>query len=289
VSEPRAPGVAGTQAGPSPARSEAKPSEVTKPALAFDAATARGIERMYVTPDVVGQRARFLQLLAPKPGERILDVGMGPGFLTHDLAPIVGERGLVAGVDSSPVMIDLAARRCEGRGPCEFKLGDATALPFTDASFDAVTSTQVYEYVADMPRALAEVRRVLRPGGRVFILDTDWDSVVWNTADPARMRRVLDAWDEHLHDPHLPARLGPLLARAGFAVTHVEVIPIVNATLHPHCYSHGILAAIAAFAAGRRGVSEAEAKAWAAELRELGARGEYFFSLNRYAFGAIVR
>lgn len=257
--------------------------------LTFDAAAARSIEKMYVTPDVTLQRARFVQLLAPKPGERILDVGMGPGFLTYDLAPIVGERGLVAGVDSSPVMVELATKRCEGRGPCEFRLGDATALPFADASFDAVVSTQVYEYVPDLAGALAELRRVLRPGGRVFILDTDWDSVVWNTADPARMRRVLDAWDEHLHDPHLPAKLGPLLARAGLTVTHVEVIPILNPALHAHCYSHGILAAIASFAAGRRGVDEAEARAWAAELRELGARGEYFFSVNRYAFGAIAR
>jgi ubiquinone/menaquinone biosynthesis C-methylase UbiE len=257
--------------------------------LTFDENAARGIERMYSTPDVIGQRARFVQLVAPRPGERILDVGIGPGFLTYDLAPMVGERGLVAGVDSSAVMVELAKKRCEGRGPCAFQLGDATELPFDAASFDAVTSTQVYEYVADMPRALAEVRRVLRPNGRVFILDTDWDSVVWNTTDAARMRRVMDAWDDHLHDPHLPAKLPALLERAGFAVTHVEVIPIVNAALHPHCYSHGILGAIAGFAPGHRGVTSEEAKAWAAELRELGARGEYFFSINRYAFGAVRR
>lgn len=257
--------------------------------LTFDENAARGIERMYSTPDVVGQRARFVQLLAPKPGEHLLDVGVGPGFLTYDLAPIVGERGLVAGVDSSQVMVELAKKRCEGRGPCELRLGDATQLPFGDASFDAVTSTQVYEYVADMPRALAEVRRVLKPNGRVFILDTDWDSVVWNTTDPARMRRVMDAWDDHLHDAHLPAKLPALLERAGFGVTHVEVIPIVNAALHAHCYSHGILGAIAGFVPGQRGVTLEEAKAWAAELRELGRRGEYFFSINRYAFGAVRR
>jgi len=255
--------------------------------LTFDAAAARSIEKLYVTPDVVLQRARFVQLLAPRAGEYILDVGTGPGFLTHDLAPIVGERGLVAGVDSSPVMVELARKRCEGRGPCELRLGDATALPFGDASFDAVTGVQVYEYVADIEKALAETWRVLRPHGRVLILDTDWDSVVWNTSDPARMRRVLDAWDDHLHDPHLPAKLPALLARAGFAVTHVEVIPIVNAALHAHCYSHGILAAIAGFAPGHRGVTAEEAKAWAADLRELGARGEYFFSINRYAFGGV--
>jgi SAM-dependent methyltransferase len=266
-----------------------KATPAPSPGLRFDENAARRIEEMYSTPDVVGQRARFVQLLAPRPGEYLLDVGMGPGFLSYDLAPIVGERGLVAGVDSSEVMVDLARKRCDGRGPCDFELGDATSLPFGDASFDAVVSAQVYEYVADVEKALADVHRVLRANGRVFILDTDWDSVVWNTSDPARMRRVLDAWDDHLHDPHLPAKLPALLVRAGFTLTHVEVIPIVNLALHPHCYSHGILGAIAGFVPGRRGVDAEEAKAWAAELRELGARGEYFFSINRYAFGAVRR
>jgi SAM-dependent methyltransferase len=260
---------------------------MTRGGVTFDEAAARGIEKLYTTPDVVGQRARFLQLVAAKPGERLLDVGMGPGFLAYDLAPIVGESGLVAGADSSQVMVELARKRCEGRGPCDFRLGDATALPYEDARFDAVVSMQVYEYVADMQQALAEVRRVLRPGGRVFILDTDWDSVVWNTADPARMRRVLDAWDEHLHDPHLPAKLPGLLARAGFALTHVEVIPIVNASLHPNGYSHAMVSGIASFVRGRRGIGVDEASAWAEEQGALGARGEYFFSLNRYAFGAV--
>ena len=61
----------------------------------------------------------------------------------------------------------------------------------------------------------------------------------------------------------------------------------MNAALHPHCYSHGILGAIANFVPEHRGVTKEEAKAWGTELRELGARGEYFFSINRYAFGAM--
>lgn len=262
---------------------------MSAPPLVFDENAARGLERMYTTPDVVGQRARFIQLLAPRAGERILDVGIGPGFLAADLSPIVGENGLVAGVDQSSVMIEIARKRCEGKGPVDFRHADATALPFDDQGFDAVTSTQVYEYVPDVEKALAEVRRVLRPGGRAFILDTDWDSVVWHTEDRARMRRVLDAWDEHLHDAHLPTRLGALLTGAGLQVTHVEVIPLVNPSLHRHCYSHGILGAIASFVPGRRGVSQEEADAWLAEQRALGAAGRYFFSISRTLFGAVRR
>jgi arsenite methyltransferase len=254
-------------------------------ALAFDDRTARTLERMYSTPDVVAQRARLLQRLALAPGERVLDVGVGPGLLLHDMARSLGEGGRAAGVDQSEDMVAMTRARCADLD-CDVRVADATALPFDDGAFDAVTSTQVYEYVPDMATALLEVHRVLRPGGRVAILDTDWDSVVWNTGDRARMRRVLDAWDEHLHDPHLPATLAVKLGAAGFQVTGVDVIPLVNPHLHPHCYSHGILRIIERFVAGRGGVSEEEARDWGAELRALGESGAYFFSLNRYLFTA---
>ena len=63
---------------------------------------------------------------------------------------------------------------------------DATRLPFEAGHFDAAVSTQVYEYVPDVDRALADLYRVLRPGGRALILDTDWDSLVWHSSDQAR-------------------------------------------------------------------------------------------------------
>jgi SAM-dependent methyltransferase len=252
----------------------------------FDAGAARGLERMYRTPDVVAQRARVLRALALRAGERVLDVGVGPGLLAFDLAATVGEKGLAAGVDASEAMLEMTRRRCAEQPWTDFRHADATALPFDDGAFDAVVSTQVYEYVPDVDAALREAARVLRRGGRLAVLDTDWDSVVWHTADRARMRRVLEAWDAHLHDPHLPATLGVRLERAGLRVERCDVVPIVNESLHAHCYSFGILFAIQRFVASRPEVGEAEAEAWARELRELGARGEYFFSLNRYLFVA---
>ena len=147
-----------------------------------------------------------------------------------------------------------------------------------------VVSTQVYEYVSDIPAALAQAHRVLRPGGRIVILDTDWDSIVWRSSDRARMQRVLTAWDEHLADPYLPRSLPSALARAGFRDIRSEVLPMFNVGYRVDTFSAGLLEMIARFVSGRGGVSVEEAAAWAQDLRALGE--DYFFSLNRYLFVA---
>jgi arsenite methyltransferase len=255
-------------------------------AMQFGDSTSRRVEATYSTPDVVEQRRLILAALGLPAGEQVLDIGSGPGFLACEMAEVVGPSGSVAGLDSSDSMLTLARARAQARpagsAPVEFGPGEATALPYADASFGAVVSTQVYEYVADMPVALAEAHRVLRPGGRLLVLDTDWDSIVWRSSDPARMRHVLAAWDEHLADPYLPRRLSGLLADAGFSVTHRQVIPLLNAGYDVRTYSAGLIGFVAAFVTGRAGVTAAEVTAWADDLTGLGPG--YFFSLNRYLF-----
>jgi arsenite methyltransferase len=251
--------------------------------LEFDEETARQVESAYTTPDVIEQRRAFRSAIGLRPGERVLDIGSGPGFLAVEMAEEVGPEGRVVGVDPSESMLAMSRRRAPG-ATTEFRSGDALELPFPDESFDVAVSTQVYEYVKDVPTALAEARRVLRPGGRLLILDTDWDSIVWHSNDPQRMRRVLEAWNEHLADPYLPRRLPGLLAAAGLELRTCSVIPLLNRTYDRDAFSSRLIDVIAGFVPGRDDVSEAEAAAWAEDVRELGA--DYFFSLNRYVFAA---
>ena len=252
--------------------------------LQFDEETSRRVEEAYLTPDVVEQRRLVVEMLAPQHGEDVLDIGSGPGLLVCDLAEAMGETGSVHGVDPSESMLALSARRepAAGSAPVSFSEGDALKLPFEDESFDIAVSTQVYEYVQEIDAALAEAHRVLRPGGRLLVLDTDWDSVVWRSSDNDRMRRVLATWDEHLADPGLPRRLTGLLKGAGFEVETPTVLPILNAGYDPRTYSGGAIGFVSTFVAGRGGISEDEAAAWADDLTGLG--DDYFFSINRYLF-----
>jgi arsenite methyltransferase len=226
---------------------------------------------------VIEQRRAFRAVLALEPGERVLDIGAGPGFLAAEMAAEVGPGGAVCGIDPSDSMLAIARRQ---EGPVDYRVGDAVALPFADEHFDVAVCTQVYEYVEDIGAALAEARRVLRPGGRLLVLDTDWDSIVWHSSDRERMERVLAAWNEHLADPYLPRRLPGLLRAVGLQPTDQAIIPILNAGADRNTYSAGMIGLVAAYVAGRGGVTEADAAAWEEDLAGLG--DDYFFSLNRY-------
>ncbi len=254
--------------------------------LEFDEEASRRIETVYSTADVVRQRREILRALGLREGEHVLDIGSGPGFLAAEMAAAVGPTGSVEGVDVSDSMIELARRRVPApeSAPLSFGIGDAVALPFADAVFDVVVSTQVYEYVDDIEGALEEARRVLRPGGRLLVLDTDWDSVVWRSSDDDRMRRVLRAWDGHLVHRDLPRRIPQLLRGVGFTLITSKIVPLLNVGYRRETYSAGMLELIADYVVDREGVDAADSRAWAADLKAHGA--DYFFSSCRYLFVA---
>jgi len=252
--------------------------------LAFDEEMGKQLEALYRIGDAVRRRRLVRRALGAASGESILDVGCGPGFYCAELLGEVGPDGKVVGVDSSPQMLALAARRCEGHDNVELNEGEATSLPVEDARFDAALCVQVLEYVRDVSRGLAELHRALRPGGRVVVWDVDWATVSWRSADPARMARVLGAWDEHLVHPSLPRTLVPAMRSAGFEQVEMEAHSFATADFDPDTYGAAAVPIIRSFVPGHNGVSQDDAEAWAAEQQELGDRGEFYFACLQFCF-----
>jgi arsenite methyltransferase len=254
----------------------------------FDAQAAARLERMYAAPEIVEQRARTRAALRARPGERGLDVGCGPGFLACELAREVGPTGRVTAIDASPEMLEGARARVAREGLAdrvELATGDAARLDFPGGAFDFVVAVQVYLYVPGIEQALAEAARVLRPGGRLVVVDTDWDSCVWLTADRQRHRRVMEAHAGRFVHAHLPPRLPALLRAAGLTPTEVAVIPVLNLRYEAGSFSVGTIGPTRDWAI-QQGIPREEAEAWEADLRGRTADGDYFFSVSRYLFVA---
>lgn len=248
--------------------------------LAFEKAAAVRLETLYRSHDIAAQRDDSLRRLALKPGERVLDIGCGPGFLAAAMAEAVGPAGRVRGIDISADLISRARERND-RPWLSYATGDAMRLEESDAAFDVAVAVQVAEYLVDVDAFAAELVRVLRPGGRVLVVTTDWDGVIWHAGDATRMRRVLDAFRPHCVDSRLPRRLLPRLAAAGLAPVRAAGFAIVNTTLDPDAYSTLLIPLIADFVAARGSLPAGELAAWADDLAELDRAGRYFFLSTR--------
>jgi ubiquinone/menaquinone biosynthesis C-methylase UbiE len=254
--------------------------------LSFDSEMSARLEAQYTRPAMVLRRAKALELAHPQLGEHVMDIGCGPGFLTADLGAGVGDGGEVVGIDQSDSMLALATRRCADHPGIRIESGDAVDLKVEDARIDLVVSTQVLEYVADIDRAVSEIARVLRPGGRAVLLATDWRSVAWHSSDDTRMDRMLLAWEEHLAHPALPRTLGRRLADAELRVTSIERHSILESAEDRTGYSAMLVGAISGFAPGRHGLTEEDASAWAKDQESLRESKAFHFSLGQYFFSA---
>jgi SAM-dependent methyltransferase len=177
---------------------------------------------------------KVIEALALKPGERVLDVGCGAGATSLQLADVVGPDGAVAGADISATLLEAARGRAAGRANVRFVEADAQAYPFEAGAFDAIFSRFGVMFFADPTAAFANLRRALRPGGRLGFIC--WRTPAENPimVGPMMAATAIVGPQPPPADPNAPgpfafadpARVKAILSDAGFrdvAVTPVDM------------------------------------------------------------------
>lgn len=187
-----------------------------------------GLRSDYANRTAERQAAFVLPYL--RPGIQMLDVGCGPGSITVGFARAVAP-GHVVGVDHDSAHIEEARGLAAGQGVdnATFETGDALALSYEDAAFDAAFENNVFTHLAESaPQAAAEIYRVLKPGGFLAARDVDTDSVVWGHRTHAirELDQLFIAWHRSRgSDTTIGSRLPRVLRQAGFT----DIVKTVSA------------------------------------------------------------
>lgn len=234
-------------------------------------------------PGVVRLRDWAFERLAPALGETAVDVGSGTGAVVVRLAGHVGPAGNAIGIEPNPALREVAGSRAESAGSTAVFLdGAADELPLEDASVDVVVCERVLQHLGDPDAAVREFARVLRPGGRVAVLDSDWATSIVHPGDPEMLDRYRAFQRTRWPNP-LSGRLlrGQLLA-AGF-----EVDPDIgsSALVMPDeaVRGGGMMALSAADAVASGAVTRAELDGLFAGLDAAVDRGDAFVAVTMFA------
>jgi ubiquinone/menaquinone biosynthesis C-methylase UbiE len=213
-------------------------------------------------------------MLRVRPGSHVLDVGCGTGNDVRALAARVGPAGRVVGLDSSEQLIARGEPGGPDSAPVEFVLGEAGDLPFDDGTFDVARSERVVQHVPDPAAAVAEMLRVVKPGGQVLVTDPDHGMWAPDLDDRELTRRIMTWWGDHVPNPWVARRLRDLFVRAGARDVTVTLQPVVLTSLA--AADALTLIGKAAEAAEAQGVVPAgQARAWGEEILRRDREGRF--------------
>ena len=222
--------------------------------------------------DIKRFRAESNKRLNLVSGNKILDVGCGVGGATFPIADAVGPAGLAAGVDLSPAMIEAASSRATNRSWIEFKVADACAIPYPDGFFDAARSERLFLYLPDRLAAIHEMKRVVKPGGYVCLLDTDIDSTAVYSTNREMTRKMTSLVAASMPNPNSGRELPALAKQAGLKNIQTEVFAMAT----PHSFFLRAMAGSLLQAAEKSIVPRAEVDECLAEQAALHESGDFF-------------
>lgn len=219
-------------------------------------------------------------LLELELGQRVLDVGCGTGEDARAMAQRVAPGGRVVAVDGSQNMIDTARRRAESREMAvEFQVADVHQLPFADDSFDASRADRIFMHLEAPPRALAEMMRVTKPGGRVLIYEVDFETLTVDLPDRLLTRKIVNTWCDGFRNGWLGRHIPALFREAG--LQDVRITPATLWLRYPVAMQMiGPATVERACAAGF--LTPAEGESWLRQVQERHEAGLLFCTLTGF-------
>ncbi|QHA05239.1 methyltransferase domain-containing protein [Streptomyces broussonetiae] len=183
------------------------------------------LDRLAASDPGRSYKGRMLAELGLRAGHTVLDLGCGPGTDLRALAEAVTPDGCVIGVDHDPAMVDAARTRTADLSVVDVRSGDIHDLALPDRLADRARTDRVLQHVSDPRAALAEIRRVLRPGGRLVMGEPDWETLAVDHPDGELTRAYTRHVAERVvRNAAIGRQLARLAADAGFTVP--EVVPV---------------------------------------------------------------
>lgn len=245
------------------------------------------LRRMAAHPQIQRVRQAALAALRLAPGQRVLDAGAGAGEVARKLAALVAPGGSVVALDRSAATVAVARERHDGSA-VDYRTGDVTALDFRDGEFDGVRCERVLQHLPEPDEAIRELIRVTRAGGRICLVDTDWESVAFDGVPVelvAAMRSHFFA-RAATHQRDMGRTLRRRLVRAG--VHEVEATPFALVFDTPD--SAGVvLPFVDPRVPPAAGMIPDELRGeWFAAVDAAGARGEFLATLTLWVAAGTV-
>jgi ubiquinone/menaquinone biosynthesis C-methylase UbiE len=241
------------------------------------------LDRVEVLPDVVLRRQRSYDLLRLQPGQNAIDVGCGLGTATRDISARVSPTGQAIGVDLSAAMIAEARRRTAALGiAVTFEQASVEALPIGPRSVHAYRAERLYQHVPNVPIALAEARRVLAPGGRVVLIDQDWDVAVLDADDLVISREIHRAFCDSLVQGTIGRRFRRLLLDAGFVEVEVQAETVTNA----NAAEYGFVVNLLEKTARAAGIDGKRLDAWVVDQNRRLTGDRFFMVMTHFVANA---
>jgi ubiquinone/menaquinone biosynthesis C-methylase UbiE len=173
---------------------------------------------------IIAMKRRTYELLEPREGQRVLEVGCGTGDDARQIAQMISPSGSLIAVDKSKALINEARRRSqEKKDSVEFVVGDATSLDLDSAAFDACRIERTLIHIPEPAAAMNELLRVLRTGGKLVAYEPDLEAYLVDSSYRELTRRILEFWYGQLQSGWAARHLPTLFKDSGF--TNIKIEP----------------------------------------------------------------